>query len=693
MLTETQVTLRVLSISDSVNKTDNLLNKLKENGYNARGIHVDNIEQLHTQLDEFNHWDLIVVDENLQAITIEQTINNISQRNLYIPIIFISRNKQQAPYQLLHTGPLKIIIDEQDIDYFADLAIKEINDANIRKNSLLMSLALNSIETHSRNFLSQQNYALIYTVNGIICEVDDSFITLCNIEDKNIIIHQPIETLIDKKDVDIFLDFIQSVESATEAISVLQVSLNINEISIPVTMIVQPTSLDGKFSLCFQIKKTTVKAKNNLKKTSSLITKPKNNSKIIDYKNFQQQFNLALQKALSENIHSMICCINLGSLYKLIKNSQQVDCETILNDITISIKETFPNNLLITNLQNGCFLLLIKNINKTDSVKIINNTIAKLDEQEIIIDNNETLKINAFAGMAIINADTDNTQDLISRVKHESVVAYINKMKQPNLYLHNDSSSENSADNKILYTIKESIKNKKINLHYQGILNTKENGFNIYDCFALINTDEGFMRDSDLVLKFSNHEVWSQLDKLKVVASISEIKAHLAKIKHVIFSIGANSLKNNDFLDWLDDFIMQKQIDSSYFVIEVHEYFATKYIEETKKTFSSLKSKGYNSCISHFGCSINYKKLITDLEPNFIRLDNTFIDDLDENKLKDIKDISNVIKNFNSKIIAPSINNMSIMQKILQSNICLLTGQYIQDESQNIQTDLYTSGR
>ena len=689
MLTETQVTLRVLSISDSMNKTDDLLNKLKENGYNARGIHVDNMKQLHTQLDEFNHWDLIVVDENLQAITIDQAINSISQRNLYIPTIFISCNKQQAPYQLLHSSPLKVIIDEQDIDYFADIAIKEINDANIRKNSLLMSLALNAIETHSHNFLSQQNYALIYTVNGIICKVDDSFITLCNLEDQNTIIHQPIETLIDKEDTDIFLDFIQSVESATEAISVLQVSLNINGRPIPVTMIVQPTSLDGKFSLCFQIKKITAKTKNNLKETSTLITKPKNNSKIIDYINFQQQFNLTLQKALSENIHSMLCCINLGCLYKLIKNSQQVNCEIILNDIAISVKETLPNNLIITNLQNGCFLLLIKNINKTDSLEKINNIIAKLDEQEIIIDNNETIKINAFAGMAIINADTDNSQDLISRVKHESVVAYINKMKQPNLYLHNDSSSENLADNKILNTIKESIKSKKINLHYQGILNTKENGFNIYDCFALIATNEGIMRDSDLTLKFSNHEVWSQLDKLKVVTSIAEIKAHLAKIKHVIFSIGANSLKNNDFLEWLDDFIMQKQIDSSYFVIEIHEYFATKYIEETRKIFSLLKSKGYNRCISNFGCSLNYKKLITDLEPNFIRLDNTFIDNLDENKLNDIKEISNAVKNSNSKIIAPSINNMSIMQKILPSNIYLLTGQYIQDESKNIQTDLY----
>lgn len=206
--------------------------------------------------------------------------------------------------------------------------------------------------------------------------------------------------------------------------------------------------------------------------------------------------------------------------------------------------------------------------------------------------------------------------------------------------------------------VEEIIQNNNFFHYFQPIYNIQK--WDILGYEGLFRTEE----------KINPQEFFDQAKKGKKLYEIDSRSIHKAfltfldagffmKADNLFVNVHPSTLTNEMFSTFINRIIKENYTKSQQIILEISESEQIKNFHNVKTRVQELKKEGFLIALDDVGKNYSSLKTIIELEPDYVKLDSYFVENLHEskNKMYLIEHLLNFCSNLNAQLIAEGVED------------------------------------
>jgi diguanylate cyclase (GGDEF)-like protein len=246
----------------------------------------------------------------------------------------------------------------------------------------------------------------------------------------------------------------------------------------------------------------------------------------------------------------------------------------------------------------------------------------------------------------------------------------------------NRSSPANTIDNIDRQTILELLDNNSLTTHFQPIFSSKDGAVYGYEALTRIKGDNNRINIGELFKRAIQTNTISSLDvrckgnaiSLASSLGINHINAYL------FINICPETLMDSAYrMGITDELADEWGISKEKIILEITEENAIHNCKLFKDAIVYYKKKGYKIAIDDFGAGYGGLKMLSVIEPDFVKIDRHFISNIDKATVKFnlVDSIASACHKLGIKVIAEGIEEEEELKVVMNMGIDLLQGYYL----------------
>jgi diguanylate cyclase (GGDEF)-like protein len=248
------------------------------------------------------------------------------------------------------------------------------------------------------------------------------------------------------------------------------------------------------------------------------------------------------------------------------------------------------------------------------------------------------------------------------------------------------SKNRNSTDEIDRQTILELLDSNSLTTHFQPILSSKDGTVYGYEALTRIKEDNNRIDIGELFKKAILTNTISSLDVKCRGNAIS--LASLLGINHtnayLFINICPEALMDSAHSVGITDEIADEwSISKERIILEITEESAIHNCKLFKDAVVYYKKRGYKIAIDDFGAGYGGLKMLSIIEPDFVKIDRHFISNIDKAAVKFnlVDSIASACHRIGIKVIAEGIEQEEELKVVMNMGIDLLQGYYLHKPS------------
>lgn len=325
------------------------------------------------------------------------------------------------------------------------------------------------------------------------------------------------------------------------------------------------------------------------------------------------------------------------------------------------------------------FIVLIKNGRENDFISYLSGK-----ELTVKTDSGQkTFSVESRCGICKIKKD-DTASDVFNACNMALTIARLNSTPDI-VWYKKEMMSDISKKKEILNQCMEGLRNNEFLVYYQPKVNMDSSS--LCGCEALVR----WLHDGKLISPGIFIPVLESEDKIneldfyvfrKVCSDISEwVKKGITPVR-VSSNFSKNHLKDKDFSDKILQIINEFSIDPKYIEVELTESSAYDDFNALTEFVNDMKSNGIYTSMDDFGTGYSSLSLLKDLNVDVIKIDKSFIDDIDNGDTDHEKMVENVvhmIQDLHRNVICEGVETRN-QASFLKSINCNMAQGYLYDK-------------
>ncbi|MEW6089056.1 MAG: EAL domain-containing protein [bacterium] len=237
--------------------------------------------------------------------------------------------------------------------------------------------------------------------------------------------------------------------------------------------------------------------------------------------------------------------------------------------------------------------------------------------------------------------------------------------------------------------IQRALKEKRVELWYQPIMDLKMNKIRHYEVLARLSDENGNIAVPAMFMETAEKlGLIYLIDKIITDKTINVLAATMREGKDLTFCINLSEkdIENMEFISFLKSKIAETGADPRRLVFEITETAAVKNINTAVKFINSLKSIGCNISLDDFGAGFTSFVFLKEMNIDYIKIDGSFIKRL-EHSPKDqliVKAITDMAKGMRIMTVAEFVERKGTLELLKDYGIDFAQGYLIDKPSSNL---------
>jgi len=230
------------------------------------------------------------------------------------------------------------------------------------------------------------------------------------------------------------------------------------------------------------------------------------------------------------------------------------------------------------------------------------------------------------------------------------------------------------------------LNNNTISVYFQPIFSAKDGTIYGYEALTRIKGDNPYASIGELFRKVKCTHTITSLDSLCQENSLREAATWgiSQKDTHLFINICAKTMMNPAYgIEVTSEFAERWGLSKEKIVLELIEESTIRNYDLFKRVVSYYKDEGYRIAIDDFDAGYHGLKMLSSIEPDFIKIDMHHISKRDKAKAN-FSLINRVVITCHKvgiKVIAKDIEQKEELEKVLGMDIELLQGYYLGEPS------------
>lgn len=681
--------VRLLTLEASQNRAEELIVLLRKAGRATRAHQIESAEDLQNQLKE-QKWDLLLGVSEANDLTMEQAIGTIRESERDIPIILIAEGRDPESITAgLRLGALDVALD--DDERLTMIIERELSNLYHRRERRRAEKEVSEIDRRNQLLLASSTAAIGYVHQGMHIYTNSTYSKMFGYEDSDDFAGIPIIDLISSSDQGKFKAFLKSYDK-NESESEEFICVTSEDKQITASLSLSPATYDGESctQVIFKVSSDADTAyEERIKELSSqdLLTGLPNRASLIE------QLDTAVDKSNNQGQASILMYISIDNFAKLRTEAGISNADLVLADLANLLAELTAEEHLIARFGDDVFALLYNSGDKEAAAQMAENLRGQVEERMSDVAG-KSYQSTTSIGLALVSESSSSAEDVISRayqactsMESGNGVNFYQaaevKMGETGVSL----TSENIKD-----MIKTAIENNAFKLMFQPIISLHGDDDEQFEVLLrLVDDDDNELLPGQFLGPAEDAGLLEKLDRWVILQSIKMLSEHRStgsKAK-LFIDLTHKSMSDETFLPWMSVALKAAKLPSDAVILQIHESDATAYIKKAASFTKGMSALHCKTSINHFGCSLNPMNLLKHLTPDFVKLDDSFAQEIDqsEEKLAELKKMVTSLQETGVLTAISGIEDPMILSTLWQAGITFIQGYYLSPPLENMDYD------
>ncbi len=678
--------LRVLTIFDSSEEAEVLINILRKAGYIVRDIRVEDDEDMQTAIED-NPLDVIIAKQSLPMFSAKDAIKLLVSSGRDIPLVVITPKTQEASaIEVLNLGARDAIASDQG-ERLKFVVQRELADLKNRRALRQNEKLLHETEKQTRNLIDSSRDAIAYVHDGAHIYANDAYLKMFGYADLDDIEGMPILDMVSSDHHAKLKEFLRGYAKGQITEDTLDlVGQHTEGKTFSITMEFSSASMEGES--CSQIIIRDQAQSKELEKQLNVLSKQDLLTGLFNHTYFIEQADKMISRAVDGKAKGSLLYVTLDNYDEIKTNVGISGRDHLLTDIATLLKEKVGKLGLLARFEGAVFTLLLNNADQAQAEKIAGG-ICKLVHSHISEVNKKSITTSSSIGITNINETTSSLQDCLARAEKGAQIA--EKAGGDQFSIFNPAIEELADKEKNLVwgsKIKTALKENNFYLLYQPVVSLRGDTGAHYEVMVRMTDDGKDVSPGDFLPAAEEMGLLNFIDRWIIAHTFMRLSEQM---KHGIttrffIKLSSGSLTDQEFLPWVTERLKSLRIDADSIVFTVKEATALNYLKQAKATFQGLRSINCRVGLENFGTEQNVFQSLKHLDVNYIKIDSSLGSNLKDNieQQETLKEIAEEANEKNIMAIAAFVEDANSMAMLWQSSVAFIQGNFLQEPAREL---------
>ncbi|GEM_PF-908131 len=680
--------IQILFLGIPTERSAHFLNLMRSVRLSPRGRDISSLDELNTALSE-RSWDLLLLDEIHSAIDFEELQHTLRQRNRDIPIIkTIASMDPTALADALDQDADCVI--PQDNDCLAlNLIQRELQYLQTRKQLRKTQADLSDCEEHLRQLVSDSSLPMLLCREGKIFSVNNGLLDFLGYAEAGELEGANFNSVIGKgnrRDFSTLLRNFESSDGFEYCINLPVVRADQSELNCRIVL--KKMRLQDQLTL-----QATLYAKNIL--TENILHEG------IDYlsglynRNYlNKELSYVIHKALDGGHDCNLLYICLDNYHEAENTHGEETAEQLIRNTAQLLQKQINRVHLIARAEEDAFALIYFDSSTEKSLQLakkLRREIRRIETET----NDGVLNTSCSISVTPINDNTPGRDEVLQQAdEHARQLNQTKKSDGVGLVaqrLEKANQSNDTLTRKLWILVRES----SLQLMFQPIveMNTTPSGIQYYEVLLrFVDGRNKALSPSGLMQRITDPELKIAIDRWVIEHSLMALKETGASSqKRLAISLAHRTMLHPETLVWLAERLREYKLSANNLIFQISETDVGLDLEAIRIFTQELTNMNCQVCIKHFGSAPNSSEILKRVKSHFVKLDGSYIRDLQENSSFDnsFKNTVKKLKSQEKKVIAPMVEDTQVMCKLWKAGVDFIQGYYLQPPQETMEYDFF----
>lgn len=338
----------------------------------------------------------------------------------------------------------------------------------------------------------------------------------------------------------------------------------------------------------------------------------------------------------------------------------------LLKHISGALALVKRDNDMVCRFTGDEFLILQPNIKNHSEVIEVANAVLTIFRNPFIL-NDKEVYITATIGITLYPGDGEDANSIL---KNADTAMYKAKEAGKNKYEFYDQQMYNGLDRKtkIEMILRNSIKNKELNLYYQPQVEVESGrtvGFEVL--LRLYNEELGYISPGEFIAIAEETGLIVYIGEWVLREACIQNKVWKQKkydYDYIAVNISAVQLQQPDFLDMVKRVLSETGISPKELELEITESIVMKSLDSSVRILSELRRMGVRVALDDFGTGYSSLNYLRRMPIDTLKVDKSFIDGISSDATEEaIADgIIQMAHKMNLQVVAEGVEYLSQLQ-------------------------------
>lgn len=684
-------TCRLLILYESPTEAERLISMFQASGKPCRAQHVVDTQVLNKLLED-QTWDLMIAHDETENISPAETIKTINRLNLDLPLLFLTDDDSAtAVVDGMKLGAVDVLKVDQD-QHLLLVVDRELNNRGKRQDERRALRKVSELEKRNQALLDSSRDGIAFVQDGMYLYANDSFSEFFGYEQKDEIECMPIMDMIKPSDHDLvkrrLKEFSLQPDATSNQLSFCAQLENGDEKTLNVELHI--AQYDDESCLQFVL---PAKMQNTERLEAELETAKQMDSVtgLYNKQYMLEAIDRHIDNAQHGDRNSLLSYIEIDNIEKVQDIIGLASMNHIFLTLAEKLKQYYPDDGELSKFNDDTFVVLCGNTSIESVIANANNLLEDVNQYLFDI-NNKTTKITLSIGIAPINDTITDVQTVIKHAqKAIEQVRTQNELSGVGNDVHVYQQSGNEAK-VIISTIQKALANDQFKLLFQPIISLRGDDVEQYEVLLRMIDDDGEEISPDNFLQTAaSINACDKIDRWVIMETIKVLSEHRKKGHNtrVIINLSSSSSCDDTLVPWLKVAFKAAQLPPEMVTFQLKELDVTQHLNATKQFVAGIHELNSTFCISRFGCVTNPMSTLDEITVDYVKLDGSFTQELQDNPDRDdaLKSLMAELSERQKISIVPLVENASILSKLWQMGAHYIQGYYLQYPAQGMDYD------
>ncbi len=679
--------VKLLILEESQNRAEELIVLLRSAGRATRAHQIESEADLTSKLQE-QSWDLLLAASEAYNLTAENVIKKINSLEKDVPVILIADNRDpNSIVEGMKMGALDVALDDDD-ERLMFIIERELNNLDTRRQKRKAEVQLRETERRNQLLLDGSSSAIAYVHEGMHIYTNPAYAELFGFEDPDEFTGIPIIDLIAEQDQNKFKNFLKSYSDdnvESEEFS------GINSGGSTIVCTLSPATYDGEH--CTQVIFRTLVDEKALEARIKEISSQDLLTGLFNRQYFNDQLEAAVDQASKGEQSWVLFYISIDDFARIRTAAGISNADLVLGQIASLIRGMVDDQHLIARFGDDVFSLLFKDGDKEKASELAEAIRAKV-EGHLSEVSGKSYQLTISIGLSLISDNVPSFEEVISRA-HQAADTIedgnaVNFYQAQRVTIGEDGKALTSEQIKDM--LRDALENNSLKLAFQPIISLHGEGDEQFEVLLrLLDDDENELYPKQFLGPAGDAGLLEKIDRWIILQSIkflSEQREGGGKAR-LFINITHKSIVDDSFLPWMGVALKAAKLTSDAIVFQIHENDATSYIKQATLFTKQLAKIHCKTSINHFGCSLNPLNLLKHLSPDFVKLDDSFAEQLEESEDKrtELMEMVSSLQSSGVLTVISGVESPAILPTLWEAGVNFIQGYYISPPLDNLDYD------